>query len=127
MSLHATPRIEIKVATQYVEEESSPSDNRYVFAYTITIKNTGNIPAKLLTRHWIITDSDERVQEVKGVGVVGEQPHLAPGEEFQYTSGTLLETPVGTMEGSYQMITDNGDEFDAEIPAFILSLPHTLH
>lgn len=127
MSLHATPRIEIKVATQYVEEESSPSDKRYVFAYTITIKNTGNIPAKLLTRHWIITDSDERVQEVKGVGVVGEQPHLAPGEEFQYTSGTLLETPVGTMEGSYQMITDNGDEFDAEIPAFILSLPHTLH
>lgn len=127
MSLHPHPRIQVDVKTNYIEEESSPADNRYVFAYTITIKNTGDIPAKLLTRHWIITDSDEKVQEVKGVGVVGEQPYLSPGEEFQYTSGTLIETPFGTMEGSYQMITDEGEEFDAEIPAFTLSLPHTLH
>jgi ApaG protein len=85
------------------------------------------VPAQLLTRHWIITDANNKVQEVKGEGVVGEQPHLKPGEQFRYTSGTMLETPVGSMKGSYQMIADDGVEFDAEIPVFTLSIPRTLH
>ncbi len=119
--------IEVQVETQYVEEQSIPDQDRFVFAYTITISNRGSMPAKLLTRHWIITDANNKVQEVKGEGVVGEQPYLRPGEQFRYTSGTIIETPVGSMRGSYQMIADDGVEFDAEIPAFTLSIPRTLH
>lgn len=119
--------INVGVKTQYLPDESSPDGDRYVFAYTITLTNTGDLSAKLLTRHWVITDANNQVQEVRGEGVVGEQPHLQPGESFQYTSGTVLETPIGTMEGSYQMVTDDGTEFDAVIPAFSLSMPGTLH
>ena len=119
--------IEVDVETSYIEDQSAPDLNRYVFAYTITIRNEGNLAAKLLTRHWIINDANGNVQEVHGEGVVGEQPYLKPGESFQYTSGTVIETPVGCMEGSYQMISDDGTPFNAEIPAFTLSLPHKLH
>ena len=119
--------VEVDVKTAYVPEQSLPEENRYVFSYTITIRNSGTVAAKLLTRHWLITDADEKVQEVKGDGVVGEQPHLDPGEQFQYTSGTILETPVGSMQGSYHMLADDGVEFDAPIQPFTLSIPHTLH
>jgi ApaG protein len=119
--------ITVDVETIYVEHQSAPELGRYVFAYTITIRNEGEVPAKLLTRHWVITDANGKVQEVRGEGVVGEQPHLQPGQGFQYTSGTMIETPVGSMHGSYQMLADNGVEFDAEIPAFTLSIPRTLH
>ncbi len=122
-----SPEIKIRVNTAYIDEQSDAGQNRYVFAYTITIQNEGRTPAKLLTRHWVITDSNGKVQEVRGEGVVGEQPHLKPGEGFQYTSGTMLETPVGTMHGSYQMITDDGIEFDAPIDTFTLSVPRVLH
>jgi ApaG protein len=122
-----TYSIQVEVETQYVKEQSLPDQDHYVFAYTITIHNNGSVPAQLLNRHWIITDANNRVQEVKGEGVVGEQPHLKPGEKYRYTSGTMLETPVGTMRGSYQMLADDGVEFDAEIPAFTLSMPRTLH
>lgn len=119
----------IKVAAKsfYLEEQSVPEQDRYVFAYTITIRNEGSVPAKLLTRHWIITDSNGKVEEVRGEGVVGEQPYLRPGEGFQYTSGAVIETPVGSMRGSYQMQADDGMGFDADIPAFTLSVPRTLH
>ncbi len=119
--------IKINVETRYIEEQSFPEQERYVFAYTITIENCGKVPAQLLRRHWIITDANNRVQEVKGEGVIGEQPHLKPGENFRYTSGTMLETPVGSMSGSYQLIADDGVEFDADIPAFTLAIPRTLH
>ncbi len=119
--------IKVSVETTYVEQQSIPEQQRFVFAYTITIRNTGNVPAKLLTRHWVITDSNGKTQEVRGDGVVGEQPHLQPGEAFRYTSGTLLETAVGSMRGSYQMIADDGVEFDAEVPAFTLAIPRVLH
>lgn len=124
---HEIYKIEVDVETQYIPEQSTPEQNRYVFAYTITIRNTGTVAARLLTRHWIITDSNYKVQEVRGEGVVGEQPYLRPGEGFQYTSGAMLETPVGTMEGSYAMVSDDGIDFDAKIPTFILSTPRTLH
>ena len=120
-------KIQVEVETLYVEEQSLPEQDHYVFAYTITIHNDGNIPARLLNRHWIITDANNKVQEVKGEGVVGEHPYLKPGEHYRYTSGTMLETPVGTMRGSYQMIADDGVEFDADIPPFTLSMPRTLH
>ena len=119
--------IRVEVETTYVENQSAPQDNRYVFAYTITMTNDGEVPARLLTRHWIITDSNGKTQEVRGEGVVGEHPYLRPGESFQYTSGTMLETPVGTMRGSYQMMADDGVEFDAEIAPFSLSIPRILH
>ena len=119
--------INVGVKTTYLPDESSPDGARYVFAYTVTLTNQGECPAKLITRHWIITDANNQVQEVRGEGVVGEQPHLQPGESFEYTSGTVLETPFGTMEGSYQMITDEGIEFDAVIPVFRLNIPGTLH
>jgi len=118
---------EIEVQTHYIPDESDPDNNRYVFAYTITISNNGQIPAKLLTRHWVITNADGKVEEVKGEGVVGEQPHLNPGEQFRYTSGTILETPLGSMKGTYHMIADDGVEFDADIPMFTLSKPNILH
>ncbi len=119
--------IQVDVETRYIEEQSNPDQNYYVFAYTITIQNKGNQAAQLLTRHWVITDSNQKVQEVRGDGVVGEQPHLKPGEQFVYTSGTMLETSVGTMRGSYQMLADDGSRFDAEIDEFVLSTPRVLH
>jgi len=119
--------ISVDVDTLYIESESSPANSQYVFAYTITITNTGSVAAKLMTRHWVITDANGHIEEVRGDGVVGEQPHLKPGEGFQYTSGAVLKTPVGTMSGSYQMVTDDGGNFDADIPEFILSSPRTLH
>lgn len=120
-------QIKVDVQTAYVEEQSMPERNRYVFAYTITIRNEGTVPAKLVSRRWLITDARGKVQEVEGIGVVGEQPYLRPGEGFQYTSGAILETPVGSMEGTYQMVDDNGAEFETPIPAFTLSKPQALH
>ena len=114
-------------AVQYVPEQSDEKSGRYVFAYTITIRNSGNVPAQLISRHWIITDSQGLVQEVRGLGVVGNQPVLRPGESHQYTSGTAISTPVGTMRGSYQMVAEDGVQFDADIPAFTLSMPRVLH
>ncbi len=119
--------IEVDVETTYIAEQSAPDSNRYVFAYTVTIRNEGESAAKLLTRHWIINDGNGNVQEVHGEGVVGEQPYLRPGESYRYTSGTVIETPVGSMRGSYQMISDSGEPFDATIPTFTLSQPNTLH
>ena len=111
----------------YVADQSDPSKDQYVFAYTITISNTGSIPAQLISRHWIITDANGKVLEVKGLGVVGQQPLLKPGESFEYSSGTHLETAVGTMHGTYQMIAEDGRQFDAPIPSFTLSVPRVLH
>ena len=119
--------INISVETHFLEYESDIPGNRYVFAYTITIKNTGSVAAQLVSRHWVITDSNEKVQEVRGDGVVGEKPFLRPGESFRYTSGTLIETPVGTMCGSYQMLSEDGNKFDAPITEFTLAAPRTLH
>ena len=120
-------QIDIDVVTDYISEQSDPTVDRYVFAYTITINNRGAIPAKLLNRHWLITDANGKVQEVRGEGVVGEQPHLNPGEHFEYTSGAVLETPIGVMEGEYEMVTDEGDTFLAPIDRFYLAIPRTLH
>lgn len=119
--------IQVKVTTQYIEAESNSDASRFVFAYTITIENQGDIPAKLLSRHWVITDANNRVQEVKGKGVIGEQPYLRPGQSFQYTSGTMLETPVGSMQGTFQMIADDDYHFDAVIYPFSLALPRMLN
>ncbi|MGB1800338.1 MAG: Co2+/Mg2+ efflux protein ApaG [Gammaproteobacteria bacterium] len=119
--------ISVSSETLYIPEQSSPRDSRYVFAYTMTIKNTGSMPARLLRRHWIITDANGKIQEVKGDGVIGEQPHLLPGQTHQYSSASVLETPVGCMQGSYDMIADDGVEFEANIPVFNLSLPNALH
>ena len=119
--------IMIEAVAQYLEDESDPEQQRYVFAYHITITNTGTVAAKLISRHWIITDADGDVQEVRGLGVVGEQPELAPGERFEYTSGCALTTSVGTMQGSYQMRAADGARFDAPIPPFTLSIPRILH
>ena len=125
----STNRYEITVVPKatYVEDQSDPSKDQYVFSYTITISNTGNVPAQLVSRHWIITDANGKVQEVRGDGVVGEQPWLRPGDDFNYTSGAVLETAVGTMRGSYQMLADDGRHFDAAIPEFVLSIPRTVH
>jgi ApaG protein len=122
-------RHEITVATRvaFLPDQSDEERGRYVFAYTITITNTGTVTARLLTRHWIITDANGEVQEVKGDGVIGEQPLLKPKESFEYTSGTAIATPVGTMRGSYQMIAEDGVGFDAPIPEFTLSMPRILH
>ena len=119
--------IVVNVQTVFVEAQSEPEEDRYVFAYTIKITNEGAKPAKLLTRHWIITDSNGKVQEVKGEGVIGQQPYFQPGEFFHYTSGTVIETPVVCMQGSYQMLSDDGSHFDAEILPFSLSVPKMLH
>ncbi len=127
MSQTPAHNIAVEVETAYVEEQSDPGNDRYVFAYTVTIRNQGAVAAKLLTRHWIITDANGETQEVRGEGVVGEQPHLNPNEGFRYTSGTVLDTPVGSMRGSYQMLGDDGERFEAEIPAFTLSVPRILH
>lgn len=123
----ASKNIKISVETHYLEDQSDSSEDRYVFVYTVTIENKGDISAQLISRHWIITDSNQKVQEVKGEGVVGEQPYLQPGTRFSYTSGTVLETPLGTMRGSYKMLAEDGSEFDAEIKEFLLSAPRTIH
>ena len=122
-------RYEITVVARatYLPEQSDPARDQYVFGYTITITNSGNVTAQLISRHWLITDGEHRVQEVKGLGVVGKQPTLKPGESFEYTSGTNIPTPVGTMHGTYQMQGDDGHAFDAPIPSFTLSVPRTLH
>ncbi len=122
-----TSLIQVEVATRFLDEQSVPDDNRYVFAYTIRIHNAGPASAQLVARHWLITDANGKVQEVRGEGVVGEQPLLRPGEHFQYTSGAVLETSVGTMQGSYQMLSEDGSRFDAPIAPFTLSIPRTLH
>ncbi len=120
-------QVTVTSQTRYVAEQSDENNERFVFAYTITIRNTGELTAKLRSRHWIITDGREKVNEVRGLGVVGEQPVLKPGESFEYTSGTILATPVGVMRGSYQMVTEDGVAFDAQIPAFTLCVPRVLH
>ncbi len=119
--------ITVQVQTDFLEAESEPAAERYVFSYTVTISNTGEIGARLLTRHWVITNADGEVQEVHGEGVVGETPYLKPGSGFRYTSGAILSTPVGTMRGSYQWVDDNGVPFDAPIPLFRLAVPGLLH
>jgi ApaG protein len=118
---------DIDVDARYLDEQSEPEQDRYVFAYTIHIRNRGTVPARLLGRHWVITDANGNVREVTGEGVVGEQPWLQPGEDFSYTSGAVLETQLGTMQGSYDMMADDGTRFDAPIPLFTLSVPRTLH
>lgn len=120
-------QIDVEVETQYLPTESAPDDDRYVFAYTVTLHNAGTVPARLLSRHWLITDEDGEMKEVRGSGVVGEHPYLRPGEAFRYTSGTQLGTAVGSMRGSYQMVADDGTHFDAEIEPFVLAAPRILH
>ena len=120
-------RIRVDVITNYVEDQSSPPEGRFVFSYTITIRNEGSVPARLLTRHWVITDANGKVQEVAGEGVVGEQPHLQPGQGFRYSSGAILETPVGAMQGTYRMEADDGQQFDAPIAPFTLAMPGLLN
>ena len=117
----------VSAQTQYLADQSDEASGRFVFAYTITIRNTGSVPAQLISRHWIITDGRNQVQEVRGLGVVGAQPLLKPGERFEYTSGTAIATPVGTMRGSYQMVAEDGTQFEAAIPEFTLSVPRVLH
>ena len=120
-------KIRVSVQSQYIAQQSEPAQDHYVFAYTVTISNRGDVAANLLRRHWVITDAKGRTFEVKGEGVVGEQPYLKPGEDFEYTSGTRLDTPTGSMHGSYLMRTDEGLEFEVEIPTFILAKPKALH
>jgi ApaG protein len=122
-----TQGIRVSVETQYLVDRSAPVHRQYVFAYTVKIANEGERPAQLKTRHWIITDGNGHVQEVRGDGVVGEQPHLAPGQAFTYTSGCVLATPHGTMHGSYGMVRDDGEKFDAEIAPFLLAVPNSLN
>lgn len=119
--------VEIEVESRYVLEQSKPEANRYVFAYEVTLRNLGMMPARLQTRHWVITDANGKVEEVRGEGVVGEQPRLQPGEHYSYTSGAVLETQVGTMRGAYLFHADDGTDFEALIPEFVLSVPRTLH
>ncbi len=119
--------VSVSTETQYIADQSDEAKDRFVFAYSVTIRNSGTVPVQLISRHWIITDSRNQVQEVRGLGVVGAQPLLKPGEHFEYTSGTALATPVGTMSGSYQMVAEDGTQFDAPIPEFTLSVPRVLH
>ncbi|SHH72258.1 Co2+/Mg2+ efflux protein ApaG [Massilia sp. CF038] len=117
----------VTVKTQYLEEQSDPARDHFVFTYTINIQNTGTVPAQLISRHWVITDASNKVQEVRGLGVVGHQPLLKPGEQFEYTSGTQLATAQGSMYGEYFCVAEDGHQFEAKIPEFVLSLPRTLH
>ncbi|MDQ5847761.1 MAG: Co2+/Mg2+ efflux protein ApaG [Pseudomonadota bacterium] len=119
--------VAVSAATQYLADQSDEAAGRFVFAYTITIRNAGSVPAQLISRHWVITDAQGLVQEVRGLGVVGAQPLLQPGESFEYTSGASIETQVGTMRGSYQMVAEDGTRFEAAIPEFTLSVPRVLH
>jgi ApaG protein len=127
--MESTKKYDVSVSTetQYIAAQSDESKNRFVFSYTVTIRNRGTVPAQLISRRWVITDGRSQVQEVRGLGVVGVQPLLKPGEHFEYTSGTALATPVGTMRGSYQMVAEDGTQFDAAIPEFTLSVPRVLH
>lgn len=125
--MSAKHHIRVEVVTRFLDGQSDPQDRRYAFAYTITLSNEGTVPAQLISRHWVITDSDGKVEEVRGPGVVGEHPHLAPGQSFRYTSGAVIATPVGTMQGSYQMRADDGTSFDAPIAAFRLAMPGILN
>lgn len=127
MSSHKRYECSITVETAFVSEQSDEARDRYVFSYTITIRNDSSIGAQLISRHWIIKDATDEIQEVRGLGVVGAQPLLQPGESFQYTSGCVLTTPVGSMKGSYQMVAEDGTQFDAPIAEFTLSMPRTLH
>ena len=120
-------RIDVTALPHYIGDQSDPDSERYVFAYTITLENTGTVAAQLISRHWFITDGNANVQEVRGLGVVGEQPWLKPGERYEYTSGCQLDTPVGVMHGSYQMVAEDGTAFEAGIPAFTLAMPRVLH
>jgi len=117
----------VTVVPRYLPEQSDPAQQQYVFAYTVRITNTGMLPAQLISRHWIITDGAQRTEEVRGLGVVGQQPLLPPGESFEYTSGCPLSTPVGTMKGTYHCVGENGVPFEVEIPEFLLAMPRTLH
>ena len=119
--------IDVQVCTRFVPDQSRPDDNRYAFAYTIPLRNTGSVPAQLMARHWVITDANGKTEEVRGDGVVGEQPWMRPGDDYEYTSGAVLETPVGIMGGSYEMLADDGTRFEAPIPPFTLAIPRTLH
>lgn len=127
MAISKTYQITVTAAPQYVPDQSDPDAERYVFAYTITLENTGTVTAQLISRHWLITDGNSNMQEVRGLGVIGEQPLLRPGEKYEYTSGCQLDTPVGVMRGTYQMMAEDGTAFEAEIPAFTLSIPRVLH
>jgi ApaG protein len=117
----------ITVRTQYLDDQSEPERAKYMFAYAVTIKNTGQVAAQLISRHWVITDANNQIEEVRGLGVVGQQPFLRPGEQFEYTSGTSLKTPQGSMTGEYFCVAEDGEQFAAKIPEFVLSLPRTLH
>lgn len=119
--------IEVEVSTEFIGEQTHSGDTHYIFTYHITIRNTGTVPAQLISRHWIITDDNGKVQEVRGQGVIGEQPRLAPGESFNYTSSCVLPTTIGTMQGSYRMMATDGHPFDAPVPPFVLSTPRILH
>jgi ApaG protein len=119
--------IQVDSVVAFLPDQSDEGSERYAFAYTITITNTGTVAAQLISRHWIITDAENQTQEVRGLGVVGEQPLLQPGERFEYTSGTSLATPVGTMRGSYQMVAEDGTRFDAQVAEFTLAVPRVLH
>jgi ApaG protein len=127
MENNSLNKIQIVAQVKHLAEQSDEADNRFVFSYTITLTNNGDSTVQLLSRHWVITDSNNQVQEVRGQGVVGEQPVLKPGQSFGYTSGTVISTPVGTMTGSYQMVSEDGTKFDAPIPQFVLSVPRVLH
>jgi ApaG protein len=123
----AAYQMTVTVKTQYLEDQSDPDRSHFVFAYAVTIKNSGKVGAQLISRHWVITDANNHVQEVRGLGVVGHQPLLQPGEQFEYTSGTTLATPQGTMHGEYFCVAEDGEQFESPIPEFVLSLPRTLH
>jgi ApaG protein len=123
----AAYQMTVTVRTQYLEDQSDPDRSHFVFAYAVTIKNSGSVAAQLISRHWVITDANNHVQEVRGLGVVGHQPLLQPGEQFEYTSGTTLATPQGTMHGEYFCVAEDGEQFESAIPEFVLSLPRTLH
>jgi ApaG protein len=123
----AAYELTVSVRTQYLAEQSDPERSRYAFAYAITIKNTGQIGAQVISRHWVITDANNHIEEVRGLGVVGQQPFLEPGQQFEYTSGATLKTPHGSMVGEYFCVAEDGEQFVAKIPEFVLSLPRTLH
>ena len=119
--------LDVSVTTRYIDDQSAPDRDSYVFTYSVTIKNKGQVGAQLIARHWIITDANNHVEEIRGLVVVGRQPLLKPGEEFEYTSGTSLATPQGSMQGEFLCVTEQGEQFSVEIPEFLLSLPRTLH
>ncbi len=119
--------LSVSVTTRYIDDQSAPDRDSYVFTYSVIIKNTGQVGAQLIARHWIITDANNHIEEIRGLGVVGRQPLLKPGEEFEYTSGTSLATPQGSMQGEFLCVTEQGEQFSVEIPEFLLSLPRTLH